>query len=84
MQEIRLHFPSAEGPIQRVALTDGDGHRIGVEVPFEPFLTDADYDELRWYLEEYIELPDGGAVVRSDTVKPEFQYWLREFLWRKS
>jgi hypothetical protein len=22
-------------------------------------------DDLRWYLEEYMELPDGGAVVRA-------------------
>lgn len=42
MQEIRLRFPASTAPIQRVALTDGDANSIGVEVSFEPFLTDDD------------------------------------------
>ena len=67
-QEIRVRFESCDG-------TDGDGRfrvtftvagtECGVAVEFAPFLTDADYENLRWYLEEYMDLPDGGAVVRS-------------------
>ena len=30
-----------------------------------PFLTDDDYENLRWYLEDYMDLPDGGAVTRA-------------------
>src|SRR5262249_13298538 len=26
--------------------------------PFVPFLNDADYEDLRWYLEDYMDLPD--------------------------
>ena len=48
-QELRLLFPPAAVDGQRVALTDGDGRQIGVERPFTPLLSDADYDDLRWY-----------------------------------
>ncbi|MDA1050852.1 MAG: hypothetical protein O3C40_10290 [Planctomycetota bacterium] len=76
MQEIRILFsPSAENSCV-VSLTDGDGHSIGVEVLFEPFLTDDDYD-LRWYLEEYMELPDGGAVVRAEQIEADLPAWVR-------
>jgi hypothetical protein len=61
MQEIRVLFSLPEDGWYRVSLTDGDGQRIGVEVPLTPFLAEADCDNLRWYLEEYMELPDGGA-----------------------
>jgi len=33
-------------------------------------ITDEDFDNLRWYLEEYMELPDGGAVVRAERIDP--------------
>jgi hypothetical protein len=62
LQEIRLVFTSSQGDHQRALLTDGDGRSIGVEQPFAPFLSDADYENLRWYLEEYMDLPDGGAA----------------------
>ena len=75
MQEIRILFAPATGNNYRVSLTDGDGKAIGVEVPFTPFLTDTDYDNLRWYLEEYMELPDGGAVVRAAHVEADLVKW---------
>jgi hypothetical protein len=75
MQEIRLLFSSTDGLSHRVALTDGTGNPFGVEVPFTPFLTDADYDNLRWYLEEYMELPDGGAVVRAGHIEADLLTW---------
>lgn len=42
---------------------------------FTPFLKDADYDNLRWYLEEYMELPDGGAVVRAERIETDLLKW---------
>jgi hypothetical protein len=65
LHEIRLLFTAAAEGSQRVSLTDGDGTPIGVEQSFTPFLSDADYENLRWYLEEYMDLPDGGAVIRA-------------------
>lgn len=49
----------------------------GVEVPFEPFLGEDDYEDLRWYLEEYMELPDGGAVVRAKRIERNLGDWGR-------
>lgn len=78
LYEIRLCFTSSNGNSQLVWLTDGDSKSIGVEAPFTPFLTDTDYDDLRWYLEEYMELPDGGAVVRAAGVEARLGEWGRQ------
>jgi tetratricopeptide (TPR) repeat protein len=75
MQEIRILFSPAAGNGHRVSLTDGEGNGVGIEVPFTPFLTDEDFDNLRWYLEEYMELPDGGAVVRAHGVEADLLKW---------
>jgi len=75
MQEIRVLFSPAAGNGHHVSFTDGAGNGIGVEVPFTPFLTDDDYDNLRWYLEEYMELPDGGAVVRAERIETDIANW---------
>jgi hypothetical protein len=74
MQELRLLFakPTTTTSSWDVSLTDGDGKPIGVPVPFEPFLKDTDYDDLRWYLEEYIEMPDGGALVRAQWIETNY------------
>ena len=52
--------------------------KLGVEVPFTPFLTEDDYDNLRWYLEEYMDLPDGGAVTRARGVEGDLKQWGRK------
>ncbi len=64
MKELRVLF-AAEDKGYRARLADADGTTLGVEVPFTPFLTDDDYENLRWYLEDYMDLPDGGAVTRA-------------------
>jgi hypothetical protein len=80
LHEIRLLFAAA---VRRktsfcVSLTDGEGYSaIGVEQSFTPFLSDADYENLRWYLEEYMELPDGGAVIRAAKIEAELAEWGR-------
>ncbi len=60
-----------------VHLTDSAGLPVGVEVPFTPFLGDANYDSLRWYLEAYLDLPDGGSVVRAEAVERQLESWGR-------
>ena len=42
-----------------------------------PFLTEDDYENLRWYLEEYMDLPDGGAVVRAEGIEQQLKHWDR-------
>ncbi|MCY2996321.1 MAG: hypothetical protein NTY19_52015 [Planctomycetota bacterium] len=66
LQEIRVRFsPSADNRF-RVQFTDVAGNALGVEGDFTPFLEEDDYENLRWYLEDYMDLPDGGAVILSE------------------
>jgi len=75
INELRVLFAGAAGTGYRAQLADARGRRLGVEVPFPPFLTDDDYEDLRWYLEEYMELPDGGAVIRAQRIERELERW---------
>ncbi|HEX4496081.1 MAG TPA: hypothetical protein VIE43_10485, partial [Thermoanaerobaculia bacterium] len=68
MQDLRVLFDPALDGGYRVHFADAEGHRLGVEVPFTPFLGDVDYEDLRWYLEDYMDLPDGGAIVRAERI----------------
>ncbi len=80
-QEIRVRFESCDGQDGdgrfRVTCTDGTGNACGVAVEVAPFLTDDDYENLRWYLEEYMDLPDGGAVVRAQGIEQQLHQWGR-------
>ena len=75
LQEIRVRFnPSADDRF-RVQFTDAAGIAQGVECEFTPFLAEGDYENLRWYLEEYLDLPDGGAVTRAAGIE---QVWMQQ------
>jgi hypothetical protein len=77
MNDLRVLFtPAAPGYLAHLA--DAEGNRLGVELPFSPFLDESDYDDLRWYLEEYMELPDGGAVVRAQRIEGNLDRWGRK------
>ncbi len=78
MNELRVLFEAAADQGYRAQLTDARGGRLGVEVPFTPFLTEDDHEDLRWYLEDYMDLPDGGAVVRAQRVERELEQWGRQ------
>lgn len=77
MNELRVLFDPAPDTGYRAQLADAGGRRLGVEVPFTPFLSEDDYEDLRWYLEEYMDLPDGGAVVRAQRIERELDQWGR-------
>jgi hypothetical protein len=77
MQDLRVLFAAAETGY-RAQLADGRDRRLGVEVPFTPFLTEADYEDLRWYLEDYMDLPDGGAVTRAERIEQNLVDWGRK------
>jgi hypothetical protein len=77
LQEIRVRFrPSADGRFD-LLLTDAAGNARGVTGDFTPFLADDDYENLRWYLEEYMDLPDGGAVKRAEGIEQQLHQWGR-------
>ncbi len=76
MNDLRvLFFAAAEDTGYRAQLADAGGTALGVEVPFTPFLAESDYEDLRWYLEEYMDLPDGGAVIRAQRIERELEQW---------
>lgn len=74
MNELRLLFGrSGDALTYRIATSWGGD--AGEAQPFEPFLSDEDYDDLRWYLEEYMELPLGGAKIRAARVERAMGEW---------
>src|SRR5436190_23111264 len=81
-QEIRIRFSPCDdknGDSRfRVQLTDAAGKECGVARDFAPFLSEEDYENLRWYLEEYMDLPDGGAVVRAGGIERQLHQWGRQ------
>jgi tetratricopeptide (TPR) repeat protein len=76
MNELRVIFTAA-GDHYRARLTDADSNALGVEAPLTPFLPEDDYEDLRWYLEEYMDLPDGGAVTRAQRIERALEQWGR-------
>ncbi len=77
MRDLRVLFTATEGTVYLAQLADDKGRRLGVEVPFIPFLTEEDYEDLRWYLEDYMDLPDGGAVTRAQRIEGALKQWGR-------
>jgi tetratricopeptide (TPR) repeat protein len=77
MKDLRVTFRSGVDVSYLAQLTDAGGTDLGVEVPFTPFLADEDYEDLRWYLEDYMDLPDGGAVVRAQRIERNLEPWSR-------
>jgi hypothetical protein len=77
LQEIRVRFSSSAEKRFRVSFTNATGDSLGVESELTPFLTDDDYENLRWYLEEYMDLPDGGAVTRAEGIEAQLHQWGR-------
>ena len=75
--EIRVRFsPSADDRF-RVQFTDAAGNALGVAGDFTPLLAEDDYENLRWYLEDYLDLPDGGAVTRVTGIEQQLHQWGR-------
>jgi tetratricopeptide (TPR) repeat protein len=74
-QELRLLFNPAENGSFTVRLEDIPGNTVGVPTTLTPFLSEVDFENLRWYLEEYMDLPDGGAVIRAQGVEEQIKEW---------
>src|SRR5262245_31930169 len=75
MQELRLLFTPSGQDSFTIRLEEAPGHTVGVPASLTPFLTEDDYENLRWYLEDYMDLPDGGAVVRARAVEVQLKEW---------
>src|SRR4051812_43574796 len=75
MQELRLLFAKNAGGV-----TVPQGPPSGSAAarrPFDPSLTEKDFEDLRWYLEDYMALPDAGAAVRAERVERCLEDWGR-------
>ncbi len=80
MNDLRVTFVAEPRAGYRALLSDAAGAEAeAVEVPFTPSLSEDDYENLRWYLEDFMDLPDGGAVVRARRVERDLDAWGRKF-----
>src|SRR2546423_692800 len=78
MNELRLLFHPTADNEYRVQLQHSTGGDTQGSQPFTPFLEDKDYEDLRWYLEDFLDLPDGGAVHRAARIEGQLQHWGRQ------
>ena len=80
MAEIRLLFTAADEAwtVQPVWENPGSPAARGDAVPLSFDLDDAQQADLRWYLEEYMDLPDHGSQVRAERIEREIATWGRE------
>jgi tetratricopeptide (TPR) repeat protein len=72
MAELRLRFDrDADGSrTVQAHYVDPDGNLDTAEPrPFAFALAEAEYRDLRWYLEDYLDLPDGGSQVRARRIE---------------
>jgi hypothetical protein len=75
MNELRLLFDKAPDGSYKVRLDNNWGGNAGEPLPFEIFLTEDDHEDLRWYLEDFMDLPDGGSEVRARRVEQSIEDW---------
>lgn len=72
MPELRAIFHRSDGEV--TVQLHGNG-RSGEPAPFAVALSEAEYEDLRWYLEDYMDLPDGGSAVRARRVEAALGEW---------
>ena len=82
MAELRLVFqPAPDTTVTiRVDFSSADGGMRGGGPPqlFTFQLRPEDYAELRWYLEEFMDLPIGGSVLRANRIEQSLIQWGRD------
>ena len=82
MAELRLVFQPAQDTTMTVradfSSVDGGMRGGGQPQPFTFQLRPNDYADVRWYLEEYMELPIGGSVLRANRIEQSLIQWGRD------
>ncbi|MFB0534791.1 MAG: tetratricopeptide repeat protein [Anaerolineae bacterium] len=76
--ELKLTF-SKRGRGWRVVLGPGWGAQPSQPAPFRSPLTEKDYEDLRWYLEEFMDFPGAGDYVRARDVEQRLEAWGLDF-----
>lgn len=80
MAELRLVFQLADAAMTvRVDFSSADSGGLsgGSPQPFAFQLSPDDYADIRWYLEEYLDLPMGGSVLRARRIERSLGQWGR-------
>lgn len=80
MAEIRLLFEPAgsAGTVRPVFQRQGELDNRGEAVPLTFDLNEAERGDLRWYLEDYMDLPDHGSRVRAQRIEQVIGTWGRD------
>jgi hypothetical protein len=81
MAELRLVFQPAPDTTMtvRVDFSSADGGMRGDQSqPFTFQLRPEEYGDLRWYLEEFMDLPIGGSVLRANRIEQSLIQWGRD------
>ena len=78
MNEARLLFARDKDGALTYRIATSWGGDAGEPQPFVPFLKDDDDEDLRWYLEDYMDLPMGGAKVRAERIEQSLAEWGRK------
>jgi tetratricopeptide (TPR) repeat protein len=77
LSELRLLFARTGDALTCRIATSWAGD-AGEAEPFVPFPSDDDHEDLRWYLEDYMDLPIGGAKVRAERIEGSLDAWGRK------
>ncbi len=74
LNELRVLFDRSAGALT-FRLVPSGGSEATTAMPFETFLSEEDFGDLRWYLEEFLIFPDYGSRVRADRVEAALEDW---------
>lgn len=73
--ELRLVFARTGDGDVFVRPIDLQGGGSVKEQPFAFEISEDGYEDLRWYLEEFMDLPDTGSVVRAERIEGALKAW---------
>jgi hypothetical protein len=78
MNELRLLFNKEKDNRYTVRLDNNWGCNASEPLPFHFTLTEKDFEDQRWYLEEFMDLPDGSSIVRAQRIERNLAKWGRQ------
>ena len=79
MPEIRLLFDAGDAGLRVRLQSKGlPGLARSDPRPLRFSLADKAFEDVRWYLEEFMDLPDDGSRVRAERIEAELERWGRE------
>ena len=68
VEALEIHHLSEAGQVQ-LCWTSGNGRQTTPPVAFQNPLADSDYEEIGWYLQDYLDYPFGAAPARAEAIE---------------